>query len=204
MLCVTVTVSEKHCLKIQTNLIQREWETTQHTDEAERVLRVTEYIPMSMYRSEVWSQSDQYWLKLSNKKWKISKHLMFEEACPMSIPLYHCLPKKHLSPYLQRMKSILRYSGRNLNKKLRCASLIYTIWDLARSTEISQDLLRSHKVYWDLTRFTGISQDFDISHAIWFYILKTFIIFLKEKNFLQIQIITQWQNNIYCKDVNSK
>ena len=76
--------------------------------------------------------------------------------------------------------------------------------DLTRSTEISQDLLRSHKVYWDLTRFTGISQDFDISHAIWFYILKTFIIFLKEKNFLQIQIITQWQNNIYCKDVNSK
>ena len=31
--------------------------------------------------------------------------------------------------------------------------------DLIRSTDISQDLLRSHKIYRDLTRSTEISQD---------------------------------------------
>ena len=32
-------------------------------------------------------------------------------------------------------------------------------WDLTRSTEISQDLLRYHKIFWDLTRSSDISHD---------------------------------------------
>ena len=45
-------------------------------------------------------------------------------------------------------------------------------WDLTRSTEISQDLLRSHKIYWDLTRSTELSQDLLRSHKIyWFGII---------------------------------
>ena len=56
----------------------------------------------------------------------------------------------------------------------RCASLIYTLlikiqhsWDLIRSTDISQDLLRSHKIYRDLTRSTEISQDLLRSQKIY-------------------------------------
>ena len=49
----------------------------------------------------------------------------------------------------------------------RCASLIYTIWLWYNIVEISQHILRSHKMYWDLTRCTEISQDLLGSHKIY-------------------------------------
>ena len=45
-------------------------------------------------------------------------------------------------------------------------------WDLTRSTEISQDLLRSHKIYWDLKRSIEISKDlliWQFTFGIWHY-----------------------------------
>ena len=48
----------------------------------------------------------------------------------------------------------------------------HDIWHLTftRSTDISQDLLRSHKIYWDLTRSTEISQDLLRSQKIYWYL----------------------------------
>ena len=46
----------------------------------------------------------------------------------------------------------------------RCASLIYRIWLQYNIVEISQYILRSHKIFWDLTRSFEISQDLLRSH----------------------------------------
>ena len=45
-------------------------------------------------------------------------------------------------------------------------NIVWDLWDLARSTEISQDLLKSPKIYWDLTIHGDLTWHlpFDIWH----------------------------------------
>ena len=55
-------------------------------------------------------------------------------------------------------------------------------WDLARSTDISQDLLISHKIYWDLTRSTDMAKY--IWHLILGLLLSTFDIWNLKPHFI--------------------
>ena len=74
----------------------------------------------------------------------------------------------HLKSMLNAQFIILSLLCSTIECAICYLTIIQPSWDLIRSLEISQDLLRSHKIYWGPIRSTEISSInwFDILHLI--------------------------------------
>ena len=62
---------------------------------------------------------------------------------------------RHICWVCKKMLNISIQSLRSPN--LYTLIVIQHSWDLIRCTKISQDVLRSHKIYWDLTRYSVLT-----------------------------------------------
>ena len=110
-----------------------------------------------------------FWAKNSlgqcSAKWGCSA--TYDCNLKLQLTLRRCFQHCNNSPLRLLAPKISSYWQRRcteISPDLLRSHKIY--WDLTRCSEISPDLLRSPKIYWDLTRSTEISPDVLRSHKI--------------------------------------